>query len=302
MANNISDKRSIRLMAAPFAPFASDGSVRTDVIDRYAAWLHAHGVSGAFVNGTTGEGCSLSVAERQAIAARWTASAPSGFRIIVHVGALALPDAQTLAAHAQSIGAAAIAAVAPSFYKPDVQSLADWCSAVARSAPSLPFYFYHMPAMTGVHVRMRELIPHLLERIPNLGGVKFTHEDLFDYGCCVSRWGGRLEFSYGRDEALLPALSLGAPSATGSTFNLWPEVYLRMIDAFRHGDLDAARAEQERARTLIDLAIAHGGMPAMKAAMHLVHGIDCGPCRSPLTDPDPARATTFATAITGAMS
>lgn len=254
------------------------------------------------MNGTTGEGCSLSVAERQSIAERWTASASPGFRIIVHVGALALPDAQALATHAQSIGAAAIAAVAPSFYKPDVQALAGWCSAVAQSAPSLPFYFYHMPAMTGVQVRMRELVPMLLDCIPNLGGVKFTHEDLFDYGCCVSRWGSRLEFSYGRDEALLPALSLGAPSATGSTFNLWPEVYLRMIDAFRKGDLATARAEQERARTLIDLAIAHGGMPAMKAAMRMVHGIDCGPCRSPLTTPDPARASAFASAISGAMS
>lgn len=301
MDGHRSDFQPIPLIAAPFAPLHADGQVAPGVIDRYARWLYAHGVSGAFVNGTTGEGCSLSVAERQLIAERWVAAAPAGFRVIVHAGALALPDAQALAAHAQAIGATAVATVAPSFFRPDAQALANWCARVAATAPATPFFYYHMPAMTGVAAQVRELVPLLLQLIPNLAGVKFTHEDLLDYGCCLSRWGDRLEFAYGRDEALLPALSLGAPSAVGSTYNLWPEVYTRLIAAFGSGDLAAARAEQERARNLIDLVIAHGGLPAMKAAMASLHGIDCGPCRLPLTDPAPERLPHLITLLHGAL-
>lgn len=280
---------AMHLIAAPFAPFDAAGAVAPAVVAPYAAWLHARGVAGAFVNGTTGEGCSLSLDERRLLAEAWVAAAPAGFRVIVHVGALALPDARALAAHAQRIGAAAVAAVAPSFFKPDAAALAQWCAAVAAAAPALPFYYYHIPAMTGVQLRVRELLPLLLAGIPNLGGIKFTHEDLLDYGRCLSLHGQRLECAYGRDEALLAALALGAPSAVGSTYNLWPGLYRALIAAFARGDQAEARRLQEEARARIDVLIAHGGLPAMKAAMVAISGIDCGPCRLPLIDPDAAR-------------
>ncbi len=63
------------LIAAPFTPMHPDGTVNLAAIERQAAHLVATGVRGAFVCGTTGEGLSLSGAERREVAARWVARA-----------------------------------------------------------------------------------------------------------------------------------------------------------------------------------------------------------------------------------
>ena len=57
------------LIAAPFVAFRPDGQLNLDLIEAQAHSLVASGVKGAFVCGTTGEGVSLSVAERMAVAA-----------------------------------------------------------------------------------------------------------------------------------------------------------------------------------------------------------------------------------------
>ena len=72
-------------------------------------------------------------------------------RVIVHVGHNVLSDAQELAQHAESIGAAAIGAFAPCFFKPrNQEELVGWCEALAGAAPNTPFYYYNIPSMTGV--------------------------------------------------------------------------------------------------------------------------------------------------------
>jgi N-acetylneuraminate lyase len=56
------------LIAAPFTPFHNDGSLALEVVPRLAALPAGNAVSGAFVCGTTGEGCSLTMDERRLVA------------------------------------------------------------------------------------------------------------------------------------------------------------------------------------------------------------------------------------------
>ena len=115
------------LIAAPFTPFNQDGSLALATVPAFAALLAHNGVSGAFVCGTTGEGCSLTNAERRSVAEAWRAATPPQLALIVHVGHLSLGDARELARHAQEIGADAIATIAPGFFKPaGPLELADW--------------------------------------------------------------------------------------------------------------------------------------------------------------------------------
>src|SRR4051812_23869923 len=116
------------LIAAPHTPMHADGSVNLAVIPRQIEMLQAGGVSGAFVCGTTGEGPSLSCAERMQVVEKWVSLAPRELPVVVHVGHASLAEARTLAAHAQSTGAAGIAALAPFFFRPrDVAALVDFC-------------------------------------------------------------------------------------------------------------------------------------------------------------------------------
>ena len=111
-------QRFTGLVAAPYTPMHPDGTINFDLIGNYSRMLAANGVRGAFVCGTTGESMSLTVEERLRVAERWRATAPGELDVIVHVGHTCLADCVTLAAHAQSIGARAIGAMAPFFFKP----------------------------------------------------------------------------------------------------------------------------------------------------------------------------------------
>ncbi len=270
------------LIAAPFTPMRNDRSVNLALIPQQARLLVANGVSGAFICGTTGEGFSLTTEERMRVAEAWVASVPQGTHVIVHVGHNSLEDSQALAAHAQKTGAAAIATIGPNFFRPaNIDQLVGYCEEVATSAPMLPFYFYHMPAMTGINLPMIDFLRTASQRIPNLAGIKFTHENLMDYAECVAFESGKFDVLFGRDEILLGALALGATGAVGSTYNYMAPVYRSVIDAFKRGDIAAARKHQLQAIDIIEVMIRHGGMSAGKAMMKMA-GVDCGPSRLPL--------------------
>src|SRR5688572_30679248 len=126
------------LIAAPFTAFHPDGRLNLAMIERQAQSLVANKVSGAFVCGTTGEGLSLTIDERQRVAERWQEVTDPTLRVIVHVGHVGLADCQALAAHAQKIGANAIGCFAPCFFKPaTLEDLVRFCAEVAGSAPEL---------------------------------------------------------------------------------------------------------------------------------------------------------------------
>src|SRR5205807_2595704 len=96
-----------------------------------------------------------------------------------------LPESRALAAHAQKIGAFAFAAVGPTFFRAsNVEQLVEYNVQVAAGAPDLPFYYYHMPAMAGADVPIFDFLKLASKRIPNLAGIKFTHENLMDYSRC----------------------------------------------------------------------------------------------------------------------
>jgi N-acetylneuraminate lyase len=277
-------KKLTGLIAAPHTPFHADGSLALETIARQAKLLAHNRVSGAFVCGTTGEGSSLTGEERRRVVESWAAVKPASVALIVHVGHLSLGDARNFAQHAQEVGADAIATIAPSFFKPGgTAELVAWCSRVAAAAPKLPFYYYHMPAMTGVTISAGDFLQAANGQIPNLAGVKFTHENLMDFGRSSEIEAGRYTMLFGRDEILLSGLALGARGAVGSTYNFAAPLYHRIIAAFDRGDLESARRDQSRAMEFIDILGRHGGLSAGKSAMKLI-GLDCGPVRLPLRE------------------
>jgi N-acetylneuraminate lyase len=289
MNNSHSRARALTgLIAAPFTALHADGSLNLPMIKRQANALVESGVVGAFVCGTTGEGMSLTTNERLQVAQAWLAAAPSSLKVIVHVGHSSLDETKVLAEHAQKIGAAAFACIGPTFFRAgSVEQLVEYNVLVAAAAPDLPFYYYHFPALAGADLPMADFLKLADQRIPNLAGIKFTHENLMDYSRCVNLNRGKYNILFGRDEILLAALALGATGAVGSTYNFIAGFYNRVIEAFKAGDLETARRFQAQAVEVIAVMSRRGGLPAAKAIMKLI-GLDCGPVRPPLQTLSPS--------------
>ena len=275
------------LIAAPFTAMNADGSLNLAMIEHQAKALADSGVTGAFICGTTGEGLSLTSDERLQVAEQWLAVAPPALRVIVHVGHSSVSESRLLAAHAEKIKAYACAALGPIFFRAtNVEQLVDYCVQVAGGAPGLPFYYYHFPGMAGADLPMYNFLKLASPRIPNLAGIKFTHENLMDYSRCLNFEEGRFNILFGRDEILLAALAMGATGVVGSTYNYMAPVYHQVMAAFQAGDLETARRYQSLASSIIAVMSQWGAMAAGKAMMKMI-GLDCGPVRAPLQNLSP---------------
>lgn len=271
------------LIAAVHTPFGPGGELALKTVERQAEHLLRHGISGVFVAGTTGECHSLSVEERTRLAERWIEVARgTPLKVVVHVGSNCIRDSAELAARAEKAGAAAIAAMPPSYFKPDsIQTLVACCAEIAGAAPGIPFYYYDIPSYTGVHLSTAEFLSAAAERIPNLRGAKFTNPDLVTYQLCLRAGDGRFDVPWGLDEYLLAALALGARGTIGGTYNFTAPIFRRLLDAFSRGDWKAAAEEQLRSARLERLLSRFGFLPAAKAVMAFL-GVDVGPTRLPL--------------------
>ncbi len=269
------------LVAATHTPFGSDGQLNLAGVERQAEHFGRVGVKIVFIGGSTGESHSLTVAERLALAKRWSEVVRgTGLKLVVHVGSNCLADARTLAAQAQELHADAIAALSPSYFKPrSLDILVSCCADIAAAAPGTPFYFYDIPALTGVQLPMADFLA-ASDRIPTLAGIKFTNPDLMAFQNCLHAQGGRFDIPWGVDEYLLAAVAVGARGGVGSSFNFAAPIYHRLLAAVERGDLAAARTEQFRSVQLIELLASFGYMGAAKAVMGFL-GVEVGPARLP---------------------
>jgi N-acetylneuraminate lyase len=272
------------LIAAPFTPMDSRGDINLKPIEKYADHLVDSGVAGAFVCGTTGEGPSLTTEERKAVLEEWVKCSRGRLKIICHVGGNCLKESIELALHANETGAQALGAFPPFFFKPKTeQEILAFLAPVAASAPTLPFYYYHIPSLTGVNNAMIDLLSDAKKEIPNFAGIKYSHFDMFDMQQCIAFNDGQFEILHGYDEVLLAGLSLGVKAAVGSTYNYLASVYLKLWDAFKTSDIEKARNLQLFSVNIVHILNKYGGgVRAGKAIMELL-GIDCGHCRLPLT-------------------
>ncbi len=276
-------KKIFGLIDAPFTPFHPDGEVNLEPIPAYARMLRDNGLKGVFINGSSGEGYMLTLEERMKLAEKWIESAPSDFKVIVHVGSCCVKESRMMAEHAQAIGAWGIGAMAPPFPKIGrIEELVKYCEVIASGAPNLPFYYYHIPAFNGAYLSMVDLLKAVDGRIENFAGIKYTYESLYEYNQCRLYKDGKYDMLHGQDETILASLALGgARGGIGGTTNYNGRELTSIIQAWDKGLVATAREKQEFSQAVINV-ICHyrGNIVGGKRIMKLI-GFDLGPNRVP---------------------
>ncbi|MBQ2684499.1 MAG: dihydrodipicolinate synthase family protein [Thermoguttaceae bacterium] len=272
------------LISAVFTPFKPDGTPNIDDIPKYVDYLVDAKMNGMYICGSTGEGPSLSVAERKALDEAFVKAAGGRITAVVQVGANAESDCQELAAHAESLGADAISANAPSYFKiRDTETMAQWLIDIASAAPNTPIYYYHIPSLTGVDIDMGVLLAEMEKNCPTFRGVKFSDTighrflEITQYG------GGKYEALWGCDESLLTGFALGGCGGIGSTYALAPKLYLRLLDAIDAGDWVKARKIQLDIWKFVQLLFKHKISSASRLILERAVGIKFGKSRLPLS-------------------
>ena len=278
--------KSFQMLAAPHTPFHPNGDLHLEIVARQADHFRANAIDGGFVCGTTGEGLSLTNAERKSVAEAWMHVAGSDLKIIIHAGHNCQRDAVDLSAHAKSIGAHGVAAVAPHFLKPKTPAdLVAFFAPIAAACDPLPFYFYDLPSLTNVMISAAKIIQSAKLLIPNFGGIKYTNADCITLQECLAFEG--IEVYFGVDELLLAGLALGVRCAVGSTYNFTSNLHRKIIAAYESNEMQLAQTLQRKSVAMIRVLENHGGMVRAGKATMAKLGIDCGPTRWPLAPMEP---------------
>ncbi len=277
------------LIAAPFTPMHENGTINLTIIPEYYQLLKSNGVIGAFINGSTGEGPSLTTQEKKTVITAWAecTKGDPDFKVMSLVGGTSVEDARDLAAYAAEQGLYGVSITAPYYFKPqDLNMLVQTCIEVAQAAPDIAFYFYHIPVLTGVHFPMLPFLKQMHGKLSNFAGIKYTHEDFMDFQACLEFEDGKYDMLWGRDENYLPALAIGVKGVVGSTYNYAAPLYHAIKKAWDDNDIDLARSLQLRSIKMIQLLGKYGGIATGKAYMKVI-GLDCGSFRLPVKNMTP---------------
>lgn len=273
------------LCVAPFTPFDSKGNININLIDQYVSLLRKQSVTGAFVNGSTGEGLSLTVSERKKLAERWVEASKGKLDlVIVHVTAASILDTQELATHAEGLNVDAISILPPFYFRsPSIDHLIRYVEEVAKAAPNTPIIYYHIPAFTYVNVRMTEFLPEVQRRVPALCGAKYSCNELTDLAGFLRKDKAHIKIFFGYEEMLLAALALGVTAAIGGTFTYQGHLAKKIIDLYEKGDMSSARYHQDKLKHGIDTLCRYGfPVATLKAAANKVSGLNFGDTRMPV--------------------
>ena len=271
------------LIAATYAPMKKDTSLNPDMIGTYGNFLQKNKVTGAFINGSTGDFASLTVEERKLIVEAWSQNKPDDFQIINHVGHTSLKVAMDLTTHAAN-KVDAIAALAPFYFRLNsMAKLVDYCSAIASCAPNLPFYYYHIPDLSGADFKMIDFLNIATKTIPNFAGLKFTKNNLIDYKYCLDFEEKAYDILFGVDEIFISSLPLGAKGWVGSTYNHLAPLYYKVKESFQNGDHETAADLQTKAMRFVDILNGKGGFNGVAKGYMKTLGVACGPSRFPHT-------------------
>jgi dihydrodipicolinate synthase/N-acetylneuraminate lyase len=211
-------------------------------------------VQGLYVCGTYGSGPLMSTRQRKKCAEVVIDEVKGGVPIVLHVGAPSTSECIELSEHAEDIGAQAVAAVPPYYYRHKEDDVKAHFEAIVE-AVDLPVYFYNNPSTTGFSATGK-----FLKELSEVGvsGVKdssFNILTFYDFMTSVLR--DEFNFIMGTEALLLPAVSMGARGCVAGLANAFPEPVVELFNAAVAGDAQKAAALQKK--VLIMREIAHYG-------------------------------------------
>lgn len=273
------------IFPAFYACYDDEGNVSAERTKALVEFLIEKGVSGLYVGGSSGECIYLSVQERKETLEVVIEAAKGRITIIAHVACNNTKDSCELARHAQQVGADAIAAIPPIYFRLPEKAIAKYWNDISAAAPDMDFVIYNIPQLAGVALTL-PLLDEMMKN-PKVVGIKNSSmpvQDIQMFKRQAEMVGKDIVVFNGPDEQFVSGRLIGADAGIGGTYAVMPEVFVRMNEALAAGDFGRARALQNAANEVIyAMCSAKGNMYAVaKAVLKKRTGMDFGSVRAPL--------------------
>jgi 4-hydroxy-2-oxoglutarate aldolase len=281
-------------IVTPFTPGGDiDERGLTANVDHYLATQ----LTGLVVLGSNGEAAQLEDDEADRVISIVRERVPRERPVLVGSGRESTRATIAACRRAAAIGADAVMARTPSFYKPQMTSenFIRHYTEVADASPA-PVLLYNVTMYTGVN-----LLPDAVEKLsehPNIVGLKDSGNDMLQIGDYLTRSKPGFTVLAGAAPTLFTSAVLGVHGAVLALAGLVPDLCVELFEHVRAGRVEEGRALQRR---LMPLARAIGpvhGVPGLKAALDLL-GLAGGVPRAPLRPVAPAAVESLRSLLTG---
>lgn len=267
------------IIPALYACYDERGEVSPERVCALTEYLIKKGIKGLYVGGSSGECIYQSVKERKLVLENVVKQAAGRITVIAHIACNNTRDSAELAAHAESLGVDAIAAIPPIYFHLPDRAIAKYWNDMSAAAPNTDFIIYNIPQLAGVALS-GSLLRTMLQN-PRVIGVKNSSMPIQD----IEMWRdeGAMVMN-GPDEQLLSGLVAGATGGIGGTYAAMPELFVELYRCVKSGDLIKARAIQDECcHVIYKLCSGQGNMYGMiKEVIRINGGPDCGGVREPL--------------------
>lgn len=224
---------------ATTTPFDASGALDTSAVERQIDRLVRAGIHGVVVNGSLGEGGTLTRAEKLT-AIRCAHTVASGrVPVLTGLAETTTAAARTFAAEAAAAGATGIMLLPPMQYVSDRRETLMYLRSVAEASP-LPIMLYNNPVAYRVDVT-----PEMFEELadePAFVALKESSDDPRRITDIINRVGTRYRMFVGVDDLALESLLLGADGWVAGLVCAFPEETVALYTLAREGRLDRARS------------------------------------------------------------
>ena len=270
------------LIPALYACYDDNGAVSPERVEAFTEYLIQKGVKGLYVGGSSGECIYQSVADRKLVLEHVMKVAKGRITIIAHVACNNTADSMELAAHAESLGVDAIAAIPTIYFRLPEHAIAQYWNDISSAAPNTEFIIYNIPQLAGVSLTL-PLLREMLKN-PNVVGVKNSSMPVQDIQMFKMEGGKDFVVFNGPDEQLISGMVIGADGGIGGTYGVMPELYLKILELVKEAKIAEAQEIQYAADAIIyKMCSCHGNMYAViKEIIKIREGLELGSVRKPL--------------------
>ena len=272
------------IIPAFYACYDENGAISVEGVKALTRYMVEKGVKGVYVGGSSGECIYQSVAERKQVLEAVVEAAEGKLTIIAHVACNNTADSMELAAHAESLGVDAIAAIPPIYFHLPEYAIAQYWNDISSAAPNTDFVIYNIPQLAGVALTMP--LFHEMLKNPKVAAVKNSSMPVQDIQMFKMDGGEDFVVFNGPDEQLVSGLAMGADGGIGGTYGAMPELYLKIYELTKAGKIEEAAKVQYAADAIIyKMCSTKGNMyGTIKAILKLREGLELGGVRKPLAN------------------
>jgi 4-hydroxy-tetrahydrodipicolinate synthase len=287
---------------ALITPFKEDFSIDFDGLRKNISFQINQGIKGVLAVGTTGESPTLSTNEHNEVIAKARTLAADGCDILAGTGSNSTAEAVAHTKHALKAGVDKVLLVDCYYNGPSSLELRrEYYEAVLEDVPDAKIVVYVIPGRSGTAISPADIaimsgshdrVIAIKEATGDLNRMEEERTLMPD----MSIMSGDDDITF----AMMNNQKIGAAGVISVTTNIAPRTVTGMITAALGGDMDGARAAEQKLKPLFSMVTVKAEseriLPdgrrvtvqdrfrnpiAVKAAMNVL-GMPAGPCRRPL--------------------